>query len=81
MKIIFVSNYFNHHQKPFCEAMIRDCKTEFLFISTSKMRQERRELGYEMQDIPEYVKYSYTSEKDKQACIKLINEADLVIVG
>lgn len=81
MKIIFVSNYFNHHQKAFCDEMFRYNKDDFVFIATTKVSKSRLQLGYGMQVVPAYVKYSYTSEIDNQECSNLINNADVVIIG
>lgn len=80
MKVVFVSNYFNHHQKPFCEEMYQRLGEDFTFISTSVMREERRKLGYVQEDRP-YVLLSYESPEKKQAARDLINNADVVIAG
>jgi glycosyltransferase involved in cell wall biosynthesis len=81
MKIVFVSNYFNHHQKPFCEEMYKRLGAGFSFISTSVMREERKKLGYSESDCPEYVLLSYESEEKKKEALSLINAADVVIAG
>lgn len=81
MKVAFVSNYYNHHQKPFCEAMYALLGDEFVFISTSQMREERKKLGYGEDAVPPYVKYTYTSPEDAEACRHLIDAADAVLVG
>ncbi|MBQ7345281.1 MAG: glycosyltransferase [Oscillospiraceae bacterium] len=81
MKLVFVSNYFNHHQKPFCEEMYRRLGNDFVFISTSVMREERRKLGYVQDDHPAYVCLAYESERQKEAAMTLIRDADVVIAG
>lgn len=81
MKIIFVSNYFNHHQKPFCEEMYRRLGTDFSFISTGVMRDERKKLGYEQNDIPAYVFSAIEDELKRKAAVDMINMADIVIAG
>lgn len=81
MKVVFVSNYFNHHQKPFCEEMYRRLGTNFTFISTTVMREERKRLGYSQNDTPEYVLLSYESEEKYNNALTLINDADVVIAG
>ena len=53
MKIVLISNYFNHHQRPLCDAFVRLCDS-FFFIATSVMREERKKLGYAFVE-PEYV--------------------------
>lgn len=81
MKVVFVSNYFNHHQKPFCEELYQRLGTDFAFVSTSVMREERRKLGYAQDDSPEYVHLAYEGAKQRDKAISLINEADVVIAG
>ena len=81
MKIVFVSNYFNHHQKPFCEALYRKIGDDFAFVSTSVMREERRKLGYADGDVPDYVLLAYANDEQRSQAMELINEADVVIAG
>lgn len=79
MKIVFVSNFFNHHQKFFSDKM-RDC-CEYAFVSTTPMPEERIKLGYSGEKEPEYVYRSYTNDDDYLKCQKLIDDADVVICG
>lgn len=81
MKLVFVSNYFNHHQKSFCEEMHRRLGDGFTFISTGEMREERKKLGYIRDDAPDYVFDAHTDNEKKINAIKLINEAEVVIAG
>ena len=81
MKIAFVSNYFNHHQKPLSDALYDVTHGDFYFISTSQMSEERRKIGYDQMEIPSYVKYTYKDEQEKEECLKLINHSDVVIIG
>ena len=81
MKVVFLSNYFNHHQKPFCEEMYRRFGSDFAFISTMEMRDERKKLGYSQGDIPEYVLLSHINKEQHIKALGLINNADVVIVG
>ena len=41
MKVVFVSNYLTHHQLPFCHAMNAKLGSDFCFIETEEMTQER----------------------------------------
>ena len=79
MQIIFVSNYINHHQLPFCKAMTEQNQGEFIFIQTEPMEQERVDMGWAV-DVKEYsfVKCYY---EDPEACQKLINDGEIVIFG
>ena len=80
MRIVFLSNYFNHHQKFLSDALFKETKGQYKFIATSKMRDERKALGYGIDDVPEYVMDSNeTGINDETA--RLIDEADVVIIG
>ena len=81
MKIAFVSNYFNHHQKPFCDEMYHRLGMDFVFIATSVMSEERKKLGYEEIKNPEYVYRAYEGKWQYKKAISMINEADVVIAG
>lgn len=81
MKIAFVSNYFNHHQRFISNALFSICDGQYVFISTSEMSEERKALGYGEENIPEYVKYTYKSDIEAQECQNYIDEADVVVYG
>ena len=78
MKIVFVSNYFNHHQRPFCEALLPMCDS-FFFIATTEMREERRKLGYAFEE-PDYVLRAFAGDGMARAK-ELIASADVLIHG
>ena len=81
MRIVLVSNYFNHHQKPFCEEMYRMLGTDFVFVSTTEMREERKKLGYALESPPAYVLPAHESAQKQKEALALINAADVVIAG
>lgn len=54
MNAVFVSNYINHHQIPFCEAMEEVTGHRFLFVQTEQMEQERLRMGWK-EEAPSYV--------------------------
>ena len=77
-KMIMVSNYINHHQIPFCNAMYRVLGEEFAFCQTEKMEEERIKMGWnEEQDIPYLIRYQEAPEKYQ----KWIDECPLVFFG
>lgn len=78
MKIVFVSNYFNHHQRPLCEALLPLCDS-FFFIATSEMREERKKLGYAFEE-PPYVIRAYVGDGTERAK-RILASADVVIRG
>ena len=80
MRIVFASNFFNHHQKPVCEALYRRLGDDFRFIATEAVPHARRSLGYGTEQ-PEYVIPAYSDPRQWELAQKLIDEADLVITG
>lgn len=81
MTVVFISNYYNHHQSPISEALDTITGHKYTFIATTTMRAERRLLGYEELPAPSFVKYSYLNQESALACQQLIDDADVVIAG
>lgn len=81
MKIVMVSNYFNHHQRPVAEVLYRMSGGNYHFIETTTMRQERKNLGYDNGNTPAYVLQAWTDAQSDAHCRRLIDEADVVITG
>lgn len=79
MNAFFISNYFNHHQKYLSDALYESCEG-YTFISTSKMREERKQLGYGIEDVPPYVLPLFDLEQ-KQKVVDDIDECDLLVFG
>ena len=79
MTFTFVSNYINHHQLPFCEALYKRLGKGFVFIQTMPMEAERVEMGWSVavDEIP-YVMCLY---EDEYECLKRIMESDVVLFG
>lgn len=82
MRIVFVSNYINHHQIPFCEEMIAQCGegNEFIFVQTEEVAEERVKMGWET-SMPGYVKLAYTDAESNRQCRQLIFDSEVVIFG
>ena len=81
MKIVLLSNYFNHHQRPFSDAMFALIGKDYHFIETSLITEERLKLGWGEKDKPSYVKQTFIDEESKKECQKIIDEADVVVYG
>ena len=79
--LVFISNYFNHHQKPICEEIYHLLGDGFKFIETAEITNERKNMGWGESIFPSYV----ILEKDYKNNIgkyqELINKADVVIIG
>lgn len=75
---VFVSNYINHHQIPFCNAMHRLLKGRFLFIQTQVMEEERVRMGWHAGERPSYVRCFYEEEA---FCRSAISDCDIAVFG
>lgn len=83
MKIVFVSNYINHHQIPFCRALINAVgpEGEFVFIQTEKMEAERVAMGWNADSLPEFVLCSHADDASHEKALDLIMKADAALIG
>ncbi len=77
MQITFVSNFINHHQIPFCDAMYA-IDDSFRFIATEEMSDERKQMGWSSDTSCPYVVYAYENPTKAQ---ELIDNCDVLIVG
>ena len=80
MRIVFASNFFNHHQEPVCEALYQKLGDDFRFIATEAVPQARRSLGYGTEQ-PVYVIPAYADQHQRELAQRLIDEADVVVSG
>lgn len=81
MKVVFLSNFFNHHQKPLSDALYARLGEAYTFVETQEMSEERKKMGWGGIEKPPYVKQTYTSAADLAACQALIDGADVVLHG
>lgn len=81
MTFVFISNYFNHHQKHLANAIYAQLGNGYHFIETEPMSDERKSLGWGMDQKPAYVLQSYAGAEQLQQCQKLLMEADVVMWG
>lgn len=81
LKVVFVTNCFNHHQSSLSDAISRIEDIQFYFIETSPMTDERKKMGWGFGEKPKYVISAYESDKNKAQCLHLIDEADFAIIG
>ena len=79
MKITMISNYINHHQIPFSNALYKREDVEYCFIQTEPMEEERIRMGWGLdpKSLP-YVKLLYEEEAE---CKRLIDESDIMLIG
>lgn len=80
MKIVFISNFLNHHQLPFCIEMINKIGLgNFKFIATEKIPEERINLGYE--DMNSKYDFVFKYYENSSECLKIVDNADVIIYG
>lgn len=74
MQVVFVSNYFNHHQLSFCDALYELLEGSFCFLQTQSMEEERVRMGWQAEERL-YVRYVQPEWRP------LLLTADVVIFG
>ncbi len=79
MKLVFVSNYLNHHQLPVAEELYKELGDKYAFIQIEPMEKERIKMGWDtdFSNLP-FLKYYY---ENVCTCQNLIDEADVVVLG
>lgn len=76
MKVVFVTSYFNHHQKYLSDALAKRC--DFTFLATSGYNPKRLALGWKPEPEPSYV---CRQDREPERAEQLLAQADLVIAG
>lgn len=81
MRLVFASNFLNHHQLPIAEILIKKYSVDYIFLATSPVPQERLELGYG--DMNEEYSFVYKAYGDgiNSYCEKLLLDCDVLIYG
>ena len=82
MKIVFLSNFLNHHQLPLCQALHRLTAGDFTFVATTPVPQDRLDFGYaDMNRAYPFVLRAYDGQAESQKAMTLVESADVVIHG
>ena len=63
LKITFYSNFLNHHQTSFCEAMVKRLGENFHYVATVPVPEERLSMGYHDYTKESYAINAYESEE------------------
>ena len=79
MKVTMISNYINHHQIPFSQALYEKLEEEYRFIQTEPMEEERIRMGWglEVDTLP----YLVFLDRQPEYVRQLIEESDLLLIG
>lgn len=81
MHIVFVSNFFNHHQESISNELDRLTNHHYTFIATIPMSEERKKMGWGTEALPSYVIESYRNDFSASYIQDMILSADIVIWG
>jgi len=80
--VAFISNFLNHHQLPFCQAMRDRLGEGFRFIATEPVHSERIAMGYEnMNEKYPFVVRAYETPESYLQAMRLADDSDLAIIG
>ncbi len=75
--IVYVTNYYNHHQSPLAEALYRLTNGEYRFIAMGRIGTERLNMGWGSDQASFILPYN----QNPALCQQLIDDADVVING
>lgn len=78
MKLLYLSNYYNHHQKSLADALYALLGEDYHFVETTGVPDFRKKLGYQELSAPYILKYN---EQTKYDIDRMIMVADVVIFG
>ena len=79
MKITFYYNFMNHHQLPLSKEIVKIIGSNFKFVATQKIPNERLNMGYEdMNQKYDFIIRAYDNDK---VATELAAESDIVIIG
>ena len=79
MTVTFISNYINHHQIPFSNALYELLGEEYRFIQTEPMEEERLAMGWSREG--EALPYVLLFDEQEEECRRLIAESDVLLAG
>ena len=78
MRLLYISNFFNHHQKPLADELYEILGVDYTFVETwDGIPSEQLTLGYHPYNVPYVKRYS----EEKERIDQMILDADVVIYG
>lgn len=78
MKLVYLSNYFNHHQKYLADELYKRLGDDYIFVETKELPEEKIKLGYHQYAEPYVFRYN---KETKDYLDRLIYDADAVLFG
>ena len=80
MKIVFITNMMNHHQKPVADFLYQRLGDDYHFVTTMPIPKKFLEVGYKNNDDCPYI-LPYYKKENRVLINRLVIEADAVIMG
>lgn len=77
--LVFVSTFFNHHQRPLAKELYSLLKEDYWFIELEQMSDTFINAGYPVYDNAPFMIQSWKSDKNKKRATELILNADVVV--
>lgn len=77
--VCFISTYLNHHNKPLCDAFVELTNGHFHYVAASNIGTERKQMGFSQMEA-DYL-LDYANATDKGDIQKVIDDADVVLIG
>lgn len=79
MKLLFLSNYYTHHQHPTCKMWNKLTNNNFIFAATEEFSLDRKKLGWRQQNEVSFVRFFGDEiSRDNE---NIIENSDVVILG
>lgn len=77
--ICYISTYLNHHNKPVCDALYELTNRHFFYVAASNIGEMRKNMGFSQMEA-DYL-LDYANATDKTVIQKVIDDADVVLIG
>lgn len=81
MKLVFITNFVNHHQIPVADELYKVLKEDYKYIATMPLPEWLVKNGYDANTRRPYIVNDFESEETHQNAMRLAIEADVAIIG
>ncbi len=81
MKLVFLSNFMNHHQLPVARCLVDRLGREYCFVALEPVPESRRQMGYADLNRLEFVHRAYESPEAMTEAEHLIACCDILVAG
>ena len=78
IKFVYLSNFFNHHQKFLSDNLYKALGANYWFVETAEVPEAKKKLGYHVYQEPYLIRYN---DNTKDEIDQLIIDADVVQFG